>query len=77
MKMFECCPNVKPENHPPVSGGSDAVAAGEGCFHSQLPECISKIIEPSPRLGLDSPGGRVFSKARRNDQLEDIFIRPA
>ena len=39
MKMFECCPNVKPENHPPVSGGSDAVAAGEGRFRSQLPEC--------------------------------------
>jgi hypothetical protein len=39
MKMFECCPNVKPENHPPVSGGSDAVAAGEGRFRSKSPEC--------------------------------------
>jgi|GEM_PF-4415930 len=26
-------------NHPPVSGGSDAVAAGEGRFRSQLHEC--------------------------------------
>jgi len=24
MEMFEYCPNVKPENHPAVSGGSDA-----------------------------------------------------
>jgi len=36
--MFECCPNVKPENHPAVSGGSDAVAAGEGRFRIKLHE---------------------------------------
>jgi len=39
MKLFAYCPNVKPENHPPVSGGSDAVAAGEGRFRSQLHKC--------------------------------------
>jgi len=38
MKKFEYCPNVKPENHHPVSGGSDAVATGEGRFRSQLHE---------------------------------------
>jgi len=39
IKMFEHCPNVKPENHLPVSGGPDAVAAGEGRFRSQLHGC--------------------------------------
>ena len=39
MKMVENCANVKPENHPPVSGASDAVAAGEGLFRSKLHEC--------------------------------------
>jgi len=46
MKMFECCPNVKPENHPPVSGGSDAVAAGEGRFRSKLHECYANSLNP-------------------------------
>jgi len=50
MKMFEYCPNVKPEKLPPVSAGADAVAAGvaagEGRFRSQLPECYAKSSNP-------------------------------
>ena len=36
-----------------------------------------KMCGTASRLGHESPGGRVISKACRNYQLEDIFIRPS
>jgi|GEM_PF-1655870 len=75
MKMFEYCPNVEPENHPPVSGGSDAVAAGEARFRSKLHGCHAKSL--SPLLAWDStlPEESILERPTKY-QLEDILIRP-